>query len=49
MNKTLIHINIDDYPKELHQYFNYNNIYSNLIQKRNENTKNRIESFVFFD
>ena len=27
----------------------YGNIYSNLIKKRNENTKNRIESFVFFD
>ena len=27
MNKKLIHININDYPKELHLYFNYNNIY----------------------
>lgn len=33
MNKTLIHININDYPKELHPYFNYNNIYDSSCSK----------------
>ena len=27
MEKKLIHININDYPKELQIYFNYNNGY----------------------
>ena len=33
MNKKLIHININDYPKELHLYFNYNNIYDSSCSK----------------
>lgn len=33
MNKKLIHININDYPKELQQYFNYNNIYDSSCSK----------------
>ena len=33
MEKKLIHININDYPKELQIYFNYNNIYDSSCSK----------------
>ena len=33
MKKELIHININDYPKELHVYFNYNNIYDSSCSR----------------